>query len=278
MKRKKMMAAVLAALMTCSAFTPAVAVKADDDVVKLKIWVFGEGSTEECEKVSEALSEITREKIGAEVEIYQTIDTEKLNLAMTSGEKLDLVCAHNLDRSGLVSSGMLLPLDDLYTEYAPDAAAMVKEEDTKALYFDDQMYFLPSNGDKARASGVMMRKDILDELGINADDIKGMDDFHDVLVKVKENYPDLYPLVPSWGGGGMQKTFHIDDIYNGLVVLENGFDPSDTTITSQYETQEWKDFCNYMYQWNQEGLLMPDAATSTDNSPMSKLDLLIMKT
>ena len=58
MKRKKMMAAVLAALMTCSAFTPAVAVKADDDVVKLKIWVFGEGSTEECEKVSEALSEI----------------------------------------------------------------------------------------------------------------------------------------------------------------------------------------------------------------------------
>ena len=107
MKRKKMMAAVLAALMTCSAFTPAVAVKADDDVVKLKIWVFGEGSTEECEKVSEALSEITREKIGAEVEIYQTIDTEKLNLAMTSGEKLDLVCAHNLDRSGLVSSGML---------------------------------------------------------------------------------------------------------------------------------------------------------------------------
>ena len=263
------MAAVLAALMTCSAFTPAVAVKADDDVVKLKIWVFGEGSTEECEKVSEALSEITREKIGAEVEIYQTIDTEKLNLAMTSGEKLDLVCAHNLDRSGLVSSGMLLPLDDLYTEYAPDAAAMVKEEDTKALYFDDQMYFLPSNGDKARASGVMMRKDILDELGINADDIKGMDDFHDVLVKVKENYPDLYPLVPSWVGGGMQKTFHIDDIYNGLVVLENGFDPSDTTITSQYETQEWKDFCNYMYQWNQEGLLMPDAATSTDNSPMS---------
>ena len=195
-----MMAAVLAALMTCSAFTPAVAVKADDDVVKLKIWVFGEGSTEECEKVSEALSEITREKIGAEVEIYQTIDTEKLNLAMTSGEKLDLVCAHNLDRSGLVSSGMLLPLDELYTEYAPDAAAMVKEEDTKALYFDDQMYFLPSNGDKARASGVMMRKDILDELGINADDIKGMDDFHDVLVKVKENYPDV-PMMLCSGGG-----------------------------------------------------------------------------
>lgn len=269
MKRKKVMAAILTAVMTCTSLIPAVTVKAEDEVVKLRVWVFGEGSTENCEKVSEALSEITREKIGVEVELYETIDTEKLNLAMTSGEKLDLVCAHNLDQGGLVSSGMVLPLDDLYATYAPDAAAMVKEDDTKALYFNDQMYFLPSNADKARASGIMMRKDVLDELGINAEDIKGMEDFHDVLVKVKENYPDLYPLVPSWVGGGMQKTFHIDDIYNGLVVLENGFDPNDTTITSQYETQEWKDFCTYMYQWNQEGLLMPDAATSTDNSPMT---------
>ena len=66
----------------------------------------------------------------------------------------------------------------------------------------------------------------------------------------------------------MQKTFHIDDIYNGLVVLENGFDSSDTIITSQYETQEWKNFCKHMYEWNQEGLLLPDASTSTDNAPM----------
>ena len=50
--------------------------------------------------------------------------------------------------------------------------------------------------------------------------------------------------------------------------MENGFDSSDTTITSQYETQEWKDFCKHMYEWNQEGLLLPDASTSTDNAPM----------
>ena len=63
MKRKKMMAAVLAALMTCSAFTPAVAVKADDDVVKLKIWVFGEGSTEECEKYLRLLAKSPERKL-----------------------------------------------------------------------------------------------------------------------------------------------------------------------------------------------------------------------
>lgn len=63
-------------------------------------------------------------------------------------EKLDLVCAHNLDRSGLVTSGSFFRLDDLYTEYAPDAAAMVKEEDTKALYFDDQSISFQAMGTK----------------------------------------------------------------------------------------------------------------------------------
>ena len=257
---------MLAATIACTSMTTFV--HAEKEVPTLRVWIFGDGSTEDCEKVSEELSKITREKIGVNVEIYESIDTEKLNLAMTSGEKLDLVCAHNLDQRGLVSSGMLLPLDELYKEYAQDASAMVKEEDLKCLNFNDEMYFLPSNADKARASGVLMRKDIVDELGIRVDEVKDMESFHDVLVQVKEAYPDLYPLVPSWIGGGMQKTFHIDDIYNGLVVLENGFDPNDTTITSQYETQEWYDFCEYMYQWNQEGLLMPDAATSTDNAPM----------
>ena len=86
------MAAILTGIMVGSSLIPATTVLAGDDVETLRVWVFGEGSTAECEAVSKALSEITREKIGVNVEIVETIDTEKLNLAMTSGEKLDLVC------------------------------------------------------------------------------------------------------------------------------------------------------------------------------------------
>lgn len=266
--KRKLITAILAASMVSATFVPAAVVQAEE-IPTLRVWAFGEATTAECEVVSAALSEITREKIGVNVELYETIDTEKLNLAMTSGEKLDLVCAHNLDQFGLVNSGMVLPLDELYAEHAADAAAIISEDDLKSLYYYGEMYFLPSNGDKARASGVVMRKDIVEELGINVEEITDMDSFHEVLVQVKEaGYENMYSLVPSWIGGGMQKTFHIDDIYNGLVVLADGFNPEDTTITSQYETQEWFDFCMYMYQWNQEGLLLPDASTSTDNAPM----------
>lgn len=173
--KRKLMAAILTGIMVGSSLIPATTVLAGDDVETLRVWVFGEGSTAECEAVSKALSEITREKIGVNVEIVETIDTEKLNLAMTSGEKLDLVCAHNLDQIGLVNSGMILPLDELYTTYAADAASMIAEDDLKSLYYNGEMYFLPNNADKARASGVVMRKDILDEIGVDADSITDMD-------------------------------------------------------------------------------------------------------
>lgn len=243
---------------------------ADEGVDTIKVWGFGDASTKELKKVSDAISKITKEKIGVNVELYRSLDTEKLNLALNSGEKLDLVFAHNLYQPSLVSTGVLTSLDDLYNEHAKDASKLVEKEDMQALYFNEKMYFLPQFGAHARASGFAMRKSVLDELGVNAKDIDSMDDMHNVLVKVKENYPELNPVVSSWAGGGMQKTFHVDDFASGLAVLENAF-TDNTKITSLYETKEWQEFCKTMYQWNKEGLIMPDIISSTDNSPMSTI-------
>ena len=46
------------------------------------------------------------------------MDSEKLNLALTSGEKWILVCNNGLTFSTLVSTGRVLPLDELFEEYA----------------------------------------------------------------------------------------------------------------------------------------------------------------
>ena len=68
---------------------------ADGDIVHLKVWGFGYTSTsDDMAAVSEAVSEITRDKIGVEVEIVRESDPEKLNLAMNSGEQWDLVNYH----------------------------------------------------------------------------------------------------------------------------------------------------------------------------------------
>lgn len=282
MKLKKLMAMLLSSAMFLSLFTGCSSEaeengnaagedkvsETDEDIYTVRVWGYGDAKTDELEKVSEEISKITREKIGVNVELYRTIDTEKLNLALTSGEKMDLVCIHGTTADTLVSTGKLMPLDDLYAEYAKDAAALVNEEDLSSNKVNGKMYFLPTENDNARASGFCMRKDIVDELGIDISEIKTMDDMHDVLVQVKEAYPDIYPLVPTWAGGGMQGVFHIDDFCNGLAVLEDAT-TDDTTVTSLYETEEWQNFCKTMYQWQEEKLIMPDATTTTDNNPIA---------
>lgn len=244
----------------------------DGETVTLKVWGFDYTSTsEDLARVSQAVSEITREKIGVEVEIVRESDAEKLNLAMNSGEQWDLVNYHTFSGglSTLVHNGMAAPIDDLVEQYGQDAAAAVGEEMMAAGVVDGQLYSIPSINVWASSYGVAISSAILDELNIDASTLKTWDDVHEAFLKMKEAHPDMYPLVPAWGGGGMQKAFAFDNLgtgfWDGLGILENVHEGS-TTVVNMFETDSYREFVEMMYQWNQEGLLMPDATTTTEST------------
>ena len=266
----KALVCVLALVLLVSGMTFA---WAEEPVVKLRIWGFGYTATsDDCEAVAEAVSAITREKIGVEVELIRSSDGEKLNLALNSGEQLDLVNYHAYagGLNTLVTNGIAMPIGDLAREYAPEALELVGEDMLVFGKVDGELYSIPSLKDFATAYGVAMRLDVLEDLGIDPSTIKTIDDVHDVLVKVKEERSDLYPVVPTWGGGGMQKTFAFDCLGTGFWdacgVLENVFDDS-TTVVNLYETDSYRNLCEMMYAWNQEGLIMPDATTYNEANP-----------
>ncbi|MCM1123641.1 MAG: ABC transporter substrate-binding protein [Eubacterium sp.] len=250
----------------------------DGEIVKLRVWGFGyTSSSDDCAAVAEAVNEITREKIGVEIELVRNGDGEKLNLALTSGEQLDLVNYHTYSGglSTLVTNGYALPLDDLVAEYGQDMVQTVGEDNLVLGKINGVLYSVPSLSQVTATSyGLAMRADILAEMGIDPATIKTWDDVHDVLLQVKEAYPDLYPVVPSWGGGGQQKTFAFDNLgtgfWDGLGILENAHDSS-TTVVNMYETDSYREFVERMYQWNQEGLLMPDSTTSNETDLMKSV-------
>ena len=51
-------------------------------------------------------------------------------------------------------------------------------------------------------------------------------------------------------------------------MLEDCFSDS-TEVVNLYATDTYREFVEMMYQWGQEGLLMPDAATTTENNLLS---------
>ena len=123
----------------------------EDSAYTVRVWGYGDANSDDLKAVSEKISEITRGKIGVNVDLYRTMDSEKLNLALTSGEKMDLVCIHGMSLSTLISTGRILPLDELFEEYAKDVKAVVSDEDLRCGRTEGILYTLPTNNDNARA-------------------------------------------------------------------------------------------------------------------------------
>lgn len=287
MKRKKLMSLLCALMLSCMAFTGCGGESKEDvsggstggtedeeGIVKLRVWGYGDAKSDELEKVSAAISDITREKIGVEVDLYRTIDTEKLTLALNSGEPLDLVCMQAVDIQSNVEAGNLLPIEDLYEEYAVNASSVINDSMLKSGYIGEHIYLLPAVRQGAQTIGFSIRKEIAEEFDLDLDKMYTLEDMHDVLVKAQKAHPELSPLVPSWSQGGMCQPFALEWIYGELVVLDD-FQSEDVTFKCLYETDRYKEFIHTMYEWNQEGLIMPDALTTTDNNPIATVGAVV---
>lgn len=207
------------------------------EVSHVVVWGTGNADTADCTAVAEAVSAITRDAIGVEVELVRGQDGEQINLALTSGEQIDLLNYNPVDGAltSLVRNNYATALDDLLEEYGSDILTVVNEEDLEACKIGGILYTLPNMKDNRRQAGFAMRTDILEELGIDVTGVDTYDEVHDILVQVHEAYPDMYPLVPTWSGGGMQTTMTYDPLGDSLGVLENLFEDS-TEVVNLYAT------------------------------------------
>lgn len=237
----------------------------DKDPYTIKVMMFGDAETAQCDAVAEAVSAITREKINADVELVRVgfgSYVTQLNLALSSQEELDLFCPFTLNLSTLANSGQIMPMTDLINEYAMDTYNAISADDWACMTIGGEIYGVPANKDKASDLGFSMRKDILDEIGVSVDDIKDFDDLHDVLVKVKETHPDIYPVIPDYAA--MWAYQYYDNLSDNLGVLDLSADPESTTVVNLYETDLYKEWAQRLYDWAQEGLVMPDASSNSE--------------
>ena len=122
--------------------------------------------------------------------------SEKLNLTMASGELPDLIyLVGNAAVQQYGPQGAFINILD-YIDQMPNFKAWYEENTQYALNFmsaDGALYQFPEQGvDETNRRGWLYRADVFEELGLEAPTNK--DEFYDVLVKLKEAYPNSYPL------------------------------------------------------------------------------------
>lgn len=238
----------------------------NQDSYTVKILAPGDASTDDCAKISEAASKITEEKFNTKVELtrvgFGSYD-QQVNLTLASSEKLDLMYEYCGNVTSAISSGQIVSITDYLDSYGSDMKSQISDSDWKCVTFNGDIYGVPANKEKATGWGFAMDKEMADATGIDYSSIKTEEELEPLLEKVKEMYPDVYPIVSN--NGSMSLMTDQDDLGGDIGSLESA-SGDNTTVINYYGTDEYMNEMKLRYDWAQKGLIMPDASTSTENA------------
>lgn len=245
----------------------------NEDPVTLKMLLVSAGNgAAKDQQIQEAVNAILSEKLNATVEFVSVPFgdvPDKLNLMLSSGEQMDIFqCMGSY--STFYANDFLLDLTG-YEDYYKDITDLAGTYMASGQIGGKQ-YGLPAIKDFALDYCFIFRQDIIEDCGINVDEIKDYDQLHDMLAAIKEKYPDLVPLM---GGGGGNTGAVLDQLMNfedncwpdtlggAPAVLMNPTE--DSTVTNYFESESYKMICDYAWQWKQEGLIGFDQMTDGAN-------------
>ncbi|MFC4302144.1 ABC transporter substrate-binding protein [Cohnella boryungensis] len=232
---------------------------------------------DDLSKVTDAINKLTIDKIGVKVDfrIYGPADyTQKVNLALQSGEKMDVFTTLG-QFSNYVSKSQVAPLDELLAEHGKEMTSILEKDFgpdmLKATTINGKIYGIPVNKGMALPVSVVYNADMLKEAGYSADDIVSADDLAGIFEAVKAKNPDVVPFGPinvnpsdtnliNLLKGTHKVDFLTDTTGVGVVVGDDG------KVVNFYETDIFKNGVRMMRDWYDKGYLQKDAATTTITS------------
>lgn len=215
-----------------------------------------------------SVPEYITEQTGVDLNVTVAADSQQLPLMISSGELPDLIYTDNTGNmiTLLSDPDLCWAWEDLMEQYNP---AFVFDEGRARIYRmnDGKFYTIRNNYSTpeeleeydAALLGINLptvRKSIYEELG--SPEIRTTEDFYDLLLAVKEKFPDLIPCVfnTNWTGAGQTSCQFLTDF--GLVNSDFAYD-EETDEVSYYIFQDGRiDYYKYMNRLYREGLMIAE--------------------
>jgi len=229
---------------------------------------------ENMRKIEQAINEITEPAIGVTVTLYpvQLSNLESGNkLAISTGEKIDLICSVGTGVGHLVNAGLIIELDDLLEKYGHDMKETLGDA-LKGGYYDGKLYGIPNAYIQGESYGFNARADLLEKYGIEIDPDKyyTMEEIDEIFATVKAGEGDGFYCI-----AGIQSTSDLFTQYLGVVdtlgattasgglLLKDNWD--NTTVENIYASDQYAEYAQQMYEWAQKGYIPADAASNTES-------------
>ena len=145
------------------------------------------------DRINAAINEYLEPTYGLTVDItYMPIADflSKVQIALSGGERYDLIpTLFTNSVSNLYANNMLLPLDELLAEYAPEATELMADY-MEVFRYNGELYGFPVYKNWVSNNYIIMRKDILDELNLTelAKNMTTWSEYEQIMAAVAEKY------------------------------------------------------------------------------------------
>ncbi|OPA78658.1 ABC transporter substrate-binding protein [Paenibacillus selenitireducens] len=220
--------------------------------------------------VEEEINKITQKKINATVKLVQITKgawAQQTTLMLSGNEKMDLIVSGRGTYEQQVAKGNYLALDDYIAKYGQGAQKALDDLDPaylKASRIDGKTYGITSIRDLASDFGISMRKDLVDKYKIDTNAIRSVDDLDTVFKVIKENEPDVTPVIKFSNSilGSPFSAGMMDPLGDGFGVLQAHNDGM--KVVNWIETPEYAKLLDTTRRWYLAGYVAKDAATSTE--------------
>ena len=203
---KKLMSLILVVMMALS-----FSVIAEEEVIKLT-WACGTGGVAPIDNaiVVEALNEISREKIGVEVE-YVYFDGTQIQNEIEAGALYDIyfTCSWYNETNGAISNGLFANIAPVLKDYPGVYNAMAPEIWDLVTTPDGAIYTIPNRKDYAIINYFTYPVEKAKELGYEfGEKIESWDEMTDFLVDWKATISENeYPVMLGGAVRGMDSSF-----------------------------------------------------------------------
>lgn len=218
------------------------------------------------------LAQQLEKETGIRIEYIHPTDAtgESFNLMLASGELPDIIMSRWCQFPGgggkAVTDGYILPLNEIVEKYSPDFLAALDKYDARKYFSTDdgKLFFYPGiwDYDAVNTSGFMLRKDWLDELGLEVPET--IDEWEHVLRKFKDKKGATAPFTSTFqpfyeGGFSGAYGFKLD------FYIENG------EIKNGYEHPEYKTMLETIIRWRDEGLFDKNFSTMDQGTMITNM-------
>ena len=296
MKFRKIAALFMAAaVMTCALpATYAFAEEEEEEVVdgeeegeeetaeiKVALMCFAPMDSTITDPVEEALNEMLLEKINVQADFTwydaATYGTQ-VPMAIQSGEQLDLIMftpVPGASYQSYMNQNQLLPITEYVEEYGDNIKAALGDY-LEATTKDGEIYGVGNLMSLYGGEGIVMRKDILDELGLTekAQNMTTFTEYQEILTAVVEAHPELKGITNSDAegstltpqpfrnpGDSFEEAEWVDTLGDSFQYVYG--DP-ETNEVKCYFDESWLASVKRVKEMYDAGLIYKDAATAQD--------------